>query len=367
MDPMTAIALMTAVQAAGGILNYSIQQGFNEQQMAAFKRIYDQAESIALPNLQTPEYEQYQEVAPYDIRGYTPNLLPVSEEGSLGMDEGMRSRQLQALDELQRIYQEGGLDPQSQAVINEAQMQANQNAQAQRAGVQAQAQRAGRGGTALDYLMQQQAGQAEANRLNQASLDAAASARMRALEAMSAFQSGASNLRSQDFSQQQSSARARDVYQKFNTDMMNDALKYQIGLENERNQGMWKNKQNLANLNTELRNKSFEQRNAIAQQRYQNELNRLKAMADAQGGVSSAGQQNVQSLGKGIGDISSALAQGLGAYSQYSGQKQMLDQIGRASRPTGFDNYQQPKPPRPADEEDFTGIYDYYGPKKTYT
>ena len=364
---MTAILLMSAVQAAGGILNYSIQQGFNEQQATAFKRLYDQAEAISAPELNVPDYQEYGSEDPYNIQSYRPTSLPASEEGSLGMDEGMRSRQLEALDEIQRIYQEGGLDPQSQAVMNEAQMRANQNAQSQRAGVAAQAQRAGRGGTALDYLSQQQAGQADANRLNQASLDAGSSARMRALDAMSAFQSGSANLRNQDFGQQQASARARDVYNRFNTEMMNDALKYKIDLENQRNKEIFRNKQDVRNINTELQNKRLDQKNSIAQQRYQNDINRLKMLSDAQSGISNAGQRNTDNLTKGIGDVSSGLAQGFGAYSQYAGQKSLMDKVNKSNQANYYDNYPAPKPPFGGGEDDFSDIYDYYGPRKTYT
>lgn len=365
MEPMTAIMLMGAVQAAGGLLNYAIQQGYNEQQMAAFKRLYDQAEAIAVPNLQAPEYQQYREVSPYQIESYSPNLLPGTEEGSMALDEDTRGRQMQVLDEIQRIYQEGGLDPQSVAAMNEAQMQTNQNMQAQRAGIQAQAARSGRGGTALDYLMQQQAGQDDANRLNQASLNAAASARQRALQSMGMFAEQASNLRNQDFGQQQQIARAKDIYSKFNTNMMNDALRYQVEQENARNKNMFENKQNIANANVDLINKSMENRNTIAQRNYQNQLDKLKTMSGAQGGVSAAGRENVNDLGKGIGDFSSGIAQGLGSYAQYSQQQKLLDQINRTPRVEGRDNYPTPKVPNTQDD-DLSDIYDYYGQRKTY-
>lgn len=329
MEPITALAFMGAVQAAGGLLNYAAQQGFNEQQLAAAQRLYEQAQAIAEPELQAPQYQEYQTLSPYEIKGYTPQPLPASEVGAMGIDEGMRSRQLQALDELQRIYQEGGLDPQSQAAINQAQMQANAAAQAQRAGVQAQAQRAGRGGTMLDYLMQQQAGQADANRLNQASLDAAANARMRALEALSAFQSGASNLRSQDFGQKQTAAQARDVYNRFNTDMMNDALKYKIDLENQRAKSMFGTAQDIAKQNVDLRNRALDEKNRLAQQRFENQLNKLRTSQGAESIRSAAQQQQLQSQQKGIGDIAGGIAGGLGSYANYQMNKDLLDRYGK--------------------------------------
>lgn len=329
MEPITALAFMGAVQAAGGLLNFATQQGYNEQQLAAAQRLYEQAQAIAEPKLQTPEYQEYKAISPYEVKGYTPQLLPPSEVGAMGIDEGMRSRQLQALDELQRIYQEGGLDPQSQAAINQAQMQANAAAQAQRAGVQAQAQRAGRGGTVLDYIMQQQAGQDAANRLNQASLDAAANARMRALEAMGAFQSGAANLREQDFGQKQTAAQARDVYNRFNTEMMNDALKYKIDLENQRAKSMFGAAQDIAKQNVDLRNRALDERNRLAQQRFQNQLDKLRAGQGAESIRSTAQQQQLQSQQKAIGDIAGGIAGGIGSYASYQMNKDLLDRYGR--------------------------------------
>lgn len=365
MDPITALAIMGGVSAAGGLLNYFVQQGFSEQQAEQFQRLYEQAKAITPPELVAPEYEKYQAQSPYQIEGYQPQMLGQSAEGALGMDEATRARQLSVLDQLEQMYKSGGLDPQSVAAMNQAQMQANQNAQAQRAGVEAQALRSGRGNSNLQYLLQQQAGQADANRLNQASLDAAAAARQRALEAMGMFSNQASNLRNQDFGQQQQIARAKDIYSKFNTNMMNDALRYQVEQENARNKNMFENKQNIENANVDLINKGMENRNTIAQRNYQNQLDKLKTMSAAQGGVSAAGRENVNDLGKGIGDFSSGIAQGLGSYAQYSQQQKLLDQLNRTPRVEGRDNYPTPKVPNTQDD-DLSDIYDYYGQRKTY-
>ncbi len=318
MEPLTALAIMGGVNAAGGLLNYFVQQGFNDQQAAEFQKLYDSAKQIVPPELAVPEYDKYQAQSPYEVQGYQPQVLGASAEGALGLDEATRSRQLSVLDQLEQMYRSGGLDPQSQAAMNEAQLMANQNAQAQRAGVEAQALRSGRGGTNLQYLLQQQAGQADANRLNQASLNAAAAARQRALEAMGMFSSQAAGLRNQDFGQQQQAAQARDVYQKFNTNMMNDALKYKVQQENLRNQNMFENKQNISNMNVGQANKAKDLKNQLAQNAYENQLKKQQLMNQATGGNVQAMQNQANLTSKGISGITGALsgaAQDFGTYS----------------------------------------------------
>ena len=324
MDPITALAIMGGVSAAGGLLNYFVQQGFSEQQAEQFQRLYEQAKAITPPELVAPEYEKYQAQSPYQVEGYQPQMLGQSAEGALGIDEATRARQMSVLDQLEQMYKSGGLDPQSVAAMNQAQMQANQNAQAQRAGVEAQALRSGRGNSNLQYLLQQQAGQADANRLNQASLDAAAAARQRALEAMGMFSNQASNLRQQDFGQQQQAAQAKDIYSKFNTNMMNDALKYKVQQENQRNQNMFENQQNILNRNVEQTNRAKDLKNQLAQNAFENQLRKQQMMAGAVGGNMQAQQNQANLMSKGISGVTGGLAGAVQSFGEYGLKKKSL-------------------------------------------
>lgn len=325
MDPITALAIMGGVSAAGGLLNYFVQQGFNEQQAEQFQRLYEQAKAITPPELVAPEYEKYQAQKPYEVQGYAPQMLGQSAEGALGMDEATRARQLSVLDQLEQMYKSGGLDPQSVAAMNQAQMQANQNAQAQRAGVEAQALRSGRGGSNLQYLLQQQAGQADANRLNQASLDAAAAARQRALEAMGMFSREASNLRQQDFGQQQQAAQAKDIYSKFNTNMMNDALKYKVQQENLRNKDMFENQQNILNRNVEQANRAKDLKNQLAQNAFENQIRKQQMLTGAVGGNVQAQQNQANLMSKGISGVTGGLSGAVQSFGEYGLKKKALD------------------------------------------
>lgn len=325
MEPITALAIMGGVSAAGGLLNYFVQQGFNEQQAAEFQKLYESAKAITPPELVAPEYEKYQAQSPYQVQGYAPQMLGASAEGSLGLDEATRSRQMSVLDQLEQMYKSGGLDPQAIASMNQAQMQANQNAQAQRASIEAQALRSGKGNSNLQYLLQQQAGQDDANRLNQASLNAAAQSRQRALEAMGMFSDKASNLRQQDFGQQQQVAQAKDIYSKFNTNMMNDALKYKIEQENARNRNMFENQQNIANRNVEQANAAKDLKNKLAQNAFQNQLEKQKVMSGAVGGNVQAQQAQADLASKGITGITGALSGAAQSFGDYSMKNKALN------------------------------------------
>jgi hypothetical protein len=304
----TAMAVMGAVQAAGGLLNYFTQKGFNDEQKAQFQQLYDQAQQIAPPELSTPDYEQYQEADPYQVSGYTPATSPYTAEGSLSIDEGARQKQLDVMDQLEQMYKQGGMDPQSVAAYAEAQNAANRNTQSQRDSVAALAQRQGRGGSNLDYLMQAQAGQDDANRLNQAGLRTAADARSRAMEAMGMFSSQASNLRSQDFGQNQAIAKAKDIYNNFNTNNMNDAIRYKTEQENQKAKALYANKQDVMDKNVGIQNAQKDFANKIAQQKYDNEIKKLGVVSGAYGDYSQAANQATNSMTKGIGDTASGLA-----------------------------------------------------------
>lgn len=321
MTPLVALGVIAGVNAAGGLLNYFVQQGFNQQQAEQFQRLYDSAKAIVPPDLAVPEYEKYQAQKPYEVQGYAPQMLGQSAEGALGMDEATRARQLSVLDQLEQMYKSGGLDPQSVAAMNEAQMQANQNAQAQRAGVEAQALRSGRGNSNLQYLLQQQAGQSDANRLNQASLDAAAAARQRALESMGMFSNQASNLRQQDFGQQQQAAQAKDIYSKFNTNMMNDALKYKVQQENQRNQNMFENQQNILNRNVEQANRAKDLKNQLAQNAFENQIRKQGVMSGATSGNIQALQSQANLMSKGITGVTKGISGAVRDYADYSNRK----------------------------------------------
>lgn len=357
MTPLVALGVIAGVNAAGGLLNYFVQQGFNQQQAEQFQRLYDSAKAIVPPDLAVPEYDKYQAQSPYEVEGYAPQMLGASEEGALGMDEATRSRQMSVLDQLEQMYKSGGLDPQSVAAMNQAQLQANQNAQAQRAGVEAQALRSGRGNSNLQYLLQQQAGQADANRLNQASLDAAAAARQRAIEAMGMFSNQASNLRQQDFGQQQQAAQAKDIYSKFNTNMMNDALKYKVQQENQRNQNMFENQQNILNRNVEQANRAKDLKNQLAQNAFENQIKKQQLMSGAVGSNVQAQQNQANLMSKGI----SGLAGGLSGAAQSFGDYSLKNKALNPQEPAGNMSFGRSLP---EDEETIPSEFSTYNYRK---
>lgn len=327
MEPITAMALMGAVQAAGGLANYFLQKGFNDQQQAQFKELYDEARQIQTPDLEAPVYDEYQAASPYEVQGYSPERSPYTAEGSLGIDEGARQRQVDVLNQLEDMYKSGGLDPQSIAAYNEAQMKVNQNIKSKRDAIMADAERSGRGGSNLNYLMQQQAIQDDANRLNQAGLQSAADARSRALSSMGMFGEQSAALRGQDFGQNQAIAKAKDVYNQFNTNNMNDAIRYKVGQQNQQAQNVYQNQQDVMNKNVGVRNQMADNVNKMKQQNYANELDKLGVVTGANKNYMGAMQDSTNAMTKGIGDVASGISGGINAYNKYSQDKDFMDYL----------------------------------------
>lgn len=127
-------------------------------------------------------------------------------------DPAMRNAQAAALAQMEQVYKQGGMDPQSQAALQQAQ---TRTAQAEKASRDALTQNAAaRGmstsGAALAGQIANQQGAADRN--SAAGTQAAADARTRALQAMSGASQMAGATRGQDYQK----AGALDAIERFN-------------------------------------------------------------------------------------------------------------------------------------------------------
>lgn len=190
------------------------------------ERMYD---DIALPEL---GFEQWD-----------PTLLDQTLLSGIQEDPRLRGAQLQALEGFQDIVSQGGLTDVDRARIAEIQMQMDQREKAQRdALMQQMAQRGISGGgqeIAAQMLNQQQAAQTA----SLAGMQQAANAQMARERALGQLGGLGTQVRGQEYDIAANRARAQDAINQFNTQLQNQAF---------------------------LRN--ADERNRLAQQRFQNQM-----------------------------------------------------------------------------------------------
>lgn len=159
--------------------------------------------------------DKQRELALQDLLNSNPEMEASAFDG-ISTDPVLRQAQLDALKGLQAEGNAGGLTIQSRAALNEANaLQAQRERGSREAILQNMAQRGMSGsGTELAAALQNQ--QASADRSAATGTQAAADARQRALQAMSASGQMAGSVRGQDFGEASTKAAAKDARARFN-------------------------------------------------------------------------------------------------------------------------------------------------------
>lgn len=178
------------------------------------EKLYDQMLQDA-NGLNVPEFE-----AAIDAQ--------VQKYKDIQADPAIRDAQLGAMSKLQSIGNENGLDPQSRLALQEARQNVDQQARANQAGVQSEMQRRGMSGSGAEIAGQMQGAQSASNRGNMAGLQTAADARMRALDAIKGTGQLSSQVRGQDFAQEDANRRAAMERDMFNSKLRTAAQQSNI-------------------------------------------------------------------------------------------------------------------------------------------
>lgn len=129
------------------------------------------------------------------------------ETGDVAPD--MRGDQTAAIDYLQQLYSQGGMDPQAKAALAQAQQSNAARERMARGAIGQNAAARGVGGSGVEIASQLANQQGAANRNSSAGTAAAADARTRAIQALMGSASIAGNVRGQDSSLAQFNAAQR--------------------------------------------------------------------------------------------------------------------------------------------------------------
>jgi len=209
-----------------------------------------------------PEYEDW-----------NPEMLNVeSADYQLTSDDPIaRSAQLSALSKMAGLA-DTGLSDADQAGYTKAVNNANQMAKGNSGAVMANAQARGVGGSGLEMLMREQAGQDGATRAQEAGIQVAGDAAKQRALYNQAFLSGTSQMRDQDYNTNknntsiinqfnQANTQARNQVGQANTGLKNDAFQYNQGLKDKTYNNQIGKADRIAGINTEI-GKTYEAENA---------------------------------------------------------------------------------------------------------
>lgn len=300
VDPLTAAVVATNV--IGGILGSNKANKANKSAERVLDAQMEEWRQLNMPNLSPVEFEKYKEL-------FAPQMAQDSLMQNIQTDPALRDAQMAALSQLGDIS-EGGLTLQDKADLADIQGEvARQDAARQGAIMQNMAER-GLGGAGMELAQRLQAQSAGADRAASDARNVAAQAQQRALDAIMRRGSLGGEMRAQQFGEDAAKARAQDAMNMYNTGMLNEAQR---------------NKQQIANQNTDLGNQQAMQANQIAQQNYENELSKLggqSGLASKRAGVTSnRGMREASS----IGSAASGASQILGSLFSGNNKAKFLD------------------------------------------
>lgn len=175
------------------------------------------------------DYEEANRLMQEAARSYDGMTAPsdFAEAGGTAMDDisvdpRLRASRMKALERLQQVGLEGGMDAESRAAVEQAKMDAAGYEQQQRGAIMQDAQARGMMNSNLSQAQALMAQQGGANRVGMMGIQAAGDARRRALDALSQSGELAGSIERDEYGMQADRAGAQDAIGMFNARNRND-------------------------------------------------------------------------------------------------------------------------------------------------
>lgn len=232
-----------------------------------------------------------------------------SEMEGISTDPRLKDAQMSALDELRRVGEGGGMRLTDKANLESTLSDIDQQERGSREAILADKAQRGpvTGGDALAAQLLNQQGAAQRKR--EEGLRVAGNAEDAALQAI--LQSGqlAGSMQGQEFSQKADVAKAQDLINQMNTEAQRGVQERNIQSKNAAAATNLQQKQNLANSNVDLTNAQEQYNKSLGQKRYDMELGKATALANARGGQASMINQGGKDDAAMYGKIGGGVAQ----------------------------------------------------------
>lgn len=314
--------------SAGGLIGSLFGGGMSDDAIEALKKA--QAAIAAIP---TPTAKDMQYILqPLVQQGVlTPEAYATIQQQpsafmDIDMDQAPRNAEIAALSQMQDIANEGGNDAQFRAAMNDAYNQTNQQLQGQTGAIlQNAAQRGALNSNMTTAAQLADAYSGNANMAN-ASVNAAAQAEQRALQAIAESATLGGQINSQDFSQAAQKAQAIDAINRYNA--QNSQTQSNMNVQG-RNQAQAQNldlAQQIAQYNNQNANQQAQYNAQLPQQVFQNNLSKASAMAGIAQPISNLYQQGFQNKADTQGNLIGGLGQNL---TNYYNNQNMMNALGK--------------------------------------
>lgn len=222
-------------------------------------------------------------------------------------DPRLQSSQMSALQQLAGIA-DGSMGAGDQAGFQLARNNAAAEMQAKNSQVLQEMQQRGQAGSGAELLAKLKTAQSGAQMLSNADMEQAKAMQQARLQALQAQGSMASNVRSQNYTQDANLASARDAISKYNAQNSQAVANTNVSAKNNAQAVNLQNSQNIANMNTGVANTQQTANKGLNQTNFNNQLNlaaskagqyNANANANAAQAANTAGMY--ASIGQGVG------------------------------------------------------------------
>lgn len=315
--PVTATVIAGGAGILGGVIGNMASAGDRKRAMAAIEGAMNELRGVQIPDIE----KQKIVLAKLTQQGI---ITPVQEQEILQQssafeqlkeDAGLREAQTDSLGALRKIAQKG-LTPEDKAELNQVRAQLARDAQARDQSVIQNMQQRGVAGGGSELAQRLLASQSQADRAASEGDRISAMAFRNKLDAIRQSGALAGDVRSSDYRASSDKASAADRIAAFNTQNRIGTQQRNVAGQNEANLYNLREKQRIADQNIDLTNRQEVHNKGLYQQRFENEMRRAQAIANAASGV--AQQYNNQAnataamwagIGGGAGQMGGAFAQ----------------------------------------------------------
>lgn len=262
--------------------------GLSNEALEELKRLYVPTVEEQKVLLQNPELAGLLEA----------EQLGPSEMAGVSTDPRLKNAQMKALEELAGLS-ETGLGVEDQAAFNNLRRQSNAEAQAAQESILQNAAATGTLDSGNALMAQLNAGQQQANRLQQGGEAQAAQAAQARRDALSQYANMSTNMANTDFNQRGQVASAKDSINKFNSQNRQDVNQYNLG-----------NKQAINNTSAQNANTQEMHNQGLIQQQFQNNLSKATGVAGQTNNLANTYAQQGQAKAQGQADMNAAIIGG---------------------------------------------------------
>ena len=247
--------------------------------------------------------DQYQTILAKPTEFLNINLDPTSREAEMG-----------ALNELQQIGKEGGMDANFRNAMNEARNEANTQFQGQRGAILQNAAERGTLNSNLTAADQLAQASQDAYNLNSQTTQAAADAENRALQAILASGQLGGQINSQDYQQAADRAKAIDAINAYNAQNSQAQSNLNTQTNNAAQQFNLELAQNIAQYNNQNQNEAAKYNAQLPQQIFSDKLSQAGAAAGVALPTASLLQQGYQNKNALQGNLVGSIGTAIGNY-----------------------------------------------------